>query len=292
MKELVTPKQVARAIGVSESSLKRWCDQGRIPMIRTPGGHRRLPINGVLTFLKEQGHELVEPEVLGLPPTSQGAGDRTVQRGRVRLVEALLSGAEDLARQIVIDLYLARHSMYTLCDDVLAAAFRDIGNRWECGEADVYEERRGCEICLRILHELEQAVPPVHGDAPLAIGGTAEFDPYHLATTMAELVLRDAGWHATSLGTMLPTDTILEAIRDIRPRLVWLSVSHIVDEAALIDATQRLHAAASEHGAALAIGGRALTDELRRSLHFSAYCDTMQHLRSFADSLVPATRVT
>jgi predicted site-specific integrase-resolvase len=28
---LLTPKQVARAIGVSESSLKRWCDKGVLP---------------------------------------------------------------------------------------------------------------------------------------------------------------------------------------------------------------------------------------------------------------------
>jgi excisionase family DNA binding protein len=65
MKELITPKQVARAIGVSESSLKRWCDRGLIPTVRTAGGHRRLPISGVLSYLRETGHEMVRPELLG-----------------------------------------------------------------------------------------------------------------------------------------------------------------------------------------------------------------------------------
>lgn len=285
MKDLVSPKQVARAIGVSESSLKRWCDQGLIPMTRTPGGHRKLPISGVLGFLKERGHQLVEPELLGLPPTTTGAGGRTLARGRVELIEAFLEGAEDLSLQIVMDLYLARHSICTICDEVLAGAFHEIGDRWQCGTAEVYQERRGCEICLRILHELEQALPPVGDGAPIAIGGTTEADPYHLATTMAELVLRENGWRATSLGNMLPTATILQAMEDIRPRLVWISISHVADEPALIRATEELHAAATRLGAALAVGGRAITSELRRRMHFSAYCDTMQHLVSFADSL-------
>ena len=38
MNELVSPKQVAHAMGVSESSLKRWCDQGLIPTVRTAAG--------------------------------------------------------------------------------------------------------------------------------------------------------------------------------------------------------------------------------------------------------------
>ncbi|OYW17913.1 MAG: hypothetical protein B7Z55_11620, partial [Planctomycetales bacterium 12-60-4] len=66
-RELLTPKQVAVAIGVSESSLKRWCDRGILPTVRTAGGHRRIPTSGVLKFLQQSGHPLVQPEVLGLP---------------------------------------------------------------------------------------------------------------------------------------------------------------------------------------------------------------------------------
>ena len=69
MKELVTPKQVALAIGVSEASLKRWCDKGLLPFSRTPGGHRRLPISGVMQFVRKTGQSLVEPAVIGLPAT-------------------------------------------------------------------------------------------------------------------------------------------------------------------------------------------------------------------------------
>ena len=66
IKELLSPKQVAQALGVSESSLKRWCDQGLIATIRTGGGHRRLALPDVLRFIRDGEHRLVSPEALGL----------------------------------------------------------------------------------------------------------------------------------------------------------------------------------------------------------------------------------
>ncbi|MCG8586872.1 MAG: helix-turn-helix domain-containing protein, partial [Pirellulales bacterium] len=133
MKDLITPKQVARAIGVSESSLKRWCDRGLIPTVRTAGGHRRLPISGVLGYLRETDHVLVRPELLGLPPTS-GRGDLAVRRAADLFQAALLSSDEQQARQVIFDLYLARQPLSTICDHVVAKAFHNIGDARECGD--------------------------------------------------------------------------------------------------------------------------------------------------------------
>jgi len=70
MKKNASPKQVARAIGVSESTLKRWCDGGLIPMTKTAGGHRRIEVAAVIKFLRETGRQVVEPELLNLPVTA------------------------------------------------------------------------------------------------------------------------------------------------------------------------------------------------------------------------------
>ncbi len=50
MKPLVTPKQVGRALDVSESSLKRWCDNGEIATQYTAGGHRRIALTAMLAL--------------------------------------------------------------------------------------------------------------------------------------------------------------------------------------------------------------------------------------------------
>ena len=161
MKKLVTPKQVAQAINVSESSLKRWCDRGLLTTVRTAGGHRRLALEDVVQFLRESGHPLVRPELLGLP-SSRRSGSHGCCTGADQVRDALLAGDEDQCRRIVFDLYLSGQSACEICDRVLAAAFHDIGDRWECGEIFVYRERPGCEIALKALHDLRLAIrtPP------------------------------------------------------------------------------------------------------------------------------------
>lgn len=281
--ELISPKQVARAIGVSESTLKRWCDQGLIKTVRTAGGHRKMQIGDVMTFLRSHDQHLVSPEVLGLPAASEGAG-LGLARARPLLVDALLQGQESVARQIVFDLYLARHPVCVICDQVIAAAFRDIGDRWACQTADPYQERRSCEMTLRILFELRQrqAAPNVGWTA---IGGTIAGDQYHLPCAMAELVLREAGWNATSLGISLPVASLVRAVTETGPKLCWLSVSHIPPGYEFVKEFQHLSQVCRDTGTALAVGGRALGDELRQNMTYTTYCDTMQHLDSFAVTL-------
>lgn len=286
MKNVLTPKQVARAIQVSESSVKRWCDKGIIPTQYTAGGHRRIDMSVLLEFLRSSKYELVRPEVLGLPATT-GQTVRVIQRAADQLIETIVAGDEDQCRRIVLDLYLAEHSISSICDQVFAKAFEWIGDRWECGDAEVYQERRACEIALRVLHEVRSFLPVPPADAPLAIGGATAGDQYSLATTMVELVLRDAQWNAVSLGDNLPFETLAAAIKEHRPRLFWLSCSHIADPGRFIEGYSKFY---DEFGmdVAVVVGGRALTENIRERMRYSAYCDTMQHLDSFAQTLVGA----
>lgn len=284
---LISPKQAARAMGVSESSLKRWCDQGVIQSTRTAGGHRKLLVADVLRYARDYQRNLVSPELLGLPPVTEQASVG-IKQGGLRLAEALLGGNEIVARQIVFDLYLAKHSHAVLFDEVFATAFREIGDRWACQTADVYQERRGCEIAGRILFDLRR-VQVTPNREWLALGGTIAGDNYCLPSAMAELVLRDAGFWANSLGVSIPITSLVNAVLQNKPNLFWLSVSHIPDGMDFVNEFTRLSQACVDVRAALVVGGRALTDDIRQRMSYSAFCDTMQHLEAFALTLRRST---
>lgn len=286
--DLISPRQAARAIGVSESSLKRWCDRGLINTVRTAGGHRKLATSDVVRFVRERQHRIVSPEVLNLPPTSLGA-ELGLSRGGPLLAEALLEGDEESARRIVFDLYLAKHSISAIGDSVIAEAFRIIGDRWACQEADVYQERRGCEIVLRVLHELGQA-QTVPANAWPGIGATFSGDFYSLPLTLIETVLRSVGFRAAMLGTSLPAESLVQAVRDLQPKLFFVSVSHISDESQFLTDFSRLSKACRVAETALVVGGRALNEKLRPQLGYSAFCDTLQQLEMFASALLRAAK--
>ncbi len=280
----ITTRQAAQALGVSEASLKRWCDQGLLPTARTPGGHRRLPLNGIVEFVRQRHLELVQPGLLGLPELQRrNSGDSS---GLRVAIQAALETDDELAfRRLLLGSYLAGTPAVELFDDLVAPAFHAIGDRWAHGEVAIYAERRSVELCIRELHQLRMFVPTPPPHAPHAIGGTLSGDPYALATAMVEIALREAGWHAQSYGCGLPARTLVDAVQYVHPRVLWLSVSAVETEAGFIEEYGSLYDAAQKLGVAVLVGGRMLSAPLRERIQYSAYGDNLRHAVAFARAL-------
>jgi excisionase family DNA binding protein len=291
MDQLLSPKQVAQAIGVSEASLKRWCDKGLVRAVRTAGGHRRLAVADVCEFLRRTGRRPLHADLLRLPVVRAATGD-TIEAAADRFEESLAAGDEAVAQRIVFDLYLAKTSVSDLGDRLVGEAMRRLGERWSDHELEPYQERRACEICGRILSQLRAVLPTLPESAPPAIGGTLYGDAYRLPTSLVELALREAGWRAESLGTGLPAETFAAAIGTLHPKLFWLSVSFIGSVPEFLAAYNLIYQRSQELGVPIAVGGQALRADIRRQMHYSAFCDSLRHLQNFVASMSPVKQVT
>jgi excisionase family DNA binding protein len=64
--EWLTLGQAARFLGVAQSTIRKWSDQGRVPAFYTPGGHRRFRRGDLDAFLARSGpgRQQVGPTVL------------------------------------------------------------------------------------------------------------------------------------------------------------------------------------------------------------------------------------
>ena len=51
----LTLGQAAKFLGVAQSTIRKWSDQGRVPAFYTPGGHRRYRRRDLETFLARSG---------------------------------------------------------------------------------------------------------------------------------------------------------------------------------------------------------------------------------------------
>jgi excisionase family DNA binding protein len=78
-KEWLTLSQAAQMLGVHPTTLRRWADQGAIPVKVTPGGHRRFLRSDLSTFVNQRHL----PERVN---TSQVWGDYALVETRRRLI--------------------------------------------------------------------------------------------------------------------------------------------------------------------------------------------------------------
>ena len=117
----------------------------------------------------------------------------------------------------------------------------------------------------------------------LALGETVGVD-----LPMAEMALTNLGWNVVNLGPNTPLRSFRAALAQLRPRLVWLSIGHLVDPESFVKQYRELYQEASRRGIAVAIGGRALTEGIRSEIPCTTFGDGLTHLVQFARSLHPS----
>jgi excisionase family DNA binding protein len=218
---LLSPRELADALGVSESSLKRWVDAGKITAARTEGGHRRIALPEAMRFIRESGAPLARPELLGvgeLAPVARHSRDDEGFR------HYLLEGDAGGARRWLVERYLAGYTVAELCDGPVKKAMHRIGELWAHDAEGIYIEHRATDACLQALAHLRGTFepPPL---APIAIGGGPEEDPYIVPSFMAAMVLAAAGLRTVNLGPDTPVSAFERALAHHSPALVWVSAS-------------------------------------------------------------------
>lgn len=63
--------EVAQIFGVSERSVRQWADAGRLPCLRTPGGHRLFPKGAVMEALQgATGRAVVHVDLTAAAPAA------------------------------------------------------------------------------------------------------------------------------------------------------------------------------------------------------------------------------
>ncbi len=89
--QLLSVSAAARLLGVSSSSLRAWAAEGRVPHLRTPGGHRRFELDELVQWLAERG---------GAPPAPQQRLQELVPT-RMDRMESAAEELSGLRKQVI-----------------------------------------------------------------------------------------------------------------------------------------------------------------------------------------------
>ena len=290
IRQLLSPRALADAVGVGESSIKRWADSGQIQITRTSGGHRRIQLKEAIRFIREAGLEVVKHTHLGLSiPSERDLSDASLE---MLLKEALLEGDQERATQLVQALYLEGCSVGTICDGPFSSALVHTGQLWrENAEDGILIEHRCTVIAIRALEQLRSIAALSTANAPTAIGGALSGDQSQLPSLMATAVLEARGFRAVNLGGNTPTATFEAGIKAHSPALVWVSINHIECADLAQKSIQEIAEYSRERGIQVIVGGRGCDGLNMKSASNLFIARSISDLESFARGML-ATRPT
>lgn len=261
MKSHLTPRELAQAVGVSESSVKRWADDGRIVAYRTAGGHRRIHVADAIRFIRSEELPLAQPEILGLTEL-QAAMDEPWGRkppGKA-ILDGLRAGYAVEVRGMVLSLYLRGTSVAEICDGPLAYALGRIGEQWREDASGIFLGHQSLDLCAQALHRLRALLTRSSRDGPVAVGGVYPGDLHTLPSLMAAASLADLGWRVTNLSGQSSLEVLGRAAEHHRARLAWLAMGHPVHTGAPVGQIGQLADRLADQQARLVLGGRAWSE--------------------------------
>lgn len=279
----ISTEEAAAALGVGVSTVKRWADTGVLPADRTAGGHRKLLRAQVLNLARAGRLPAGKLDAALLPGDVFDA-----KQMQAALLDVLLAGRADEARALLARARRDHVPIARIADEVIAPVMAEVGRRWHAGKIDVWHEHRASHACMAALHDVQADLQAnARGNRPTAVGGAAEGDPYYLPSLLVQMVLLEEGWNAVNLGPDVPFASLTGAMKELRPKLVWLSVSHLGDRDEFIRKYKTFFRQAEHAGVAVAIGGSALVPAVRTAIPYTTFGDRLSHLAAFARTLNP-----
>ena len=258
MNRLVSPRDLAEAIGMSESSLKRWADRGLLTVTRTAGGHRRISIRDALSFIRNKRLNIITPAAIGLPVLDAGV-DADEDTFEEILQEQLISGNKSAVWRMLIGRFLEGATIAELGDGPIRNALREIGAKWNHDADAIFIEHRATDLCIQIVQQMRLLAMREHKSFR-ATGGAIDKDPYLLPSMLVASVIVENGGDATNLGPNTPIEVLkIDSIHrpvDERPELVWISTSTIEDPETTAQEITTFAKECHEVDIQLAVGGR------------------------------------
>lgn len=275
----LTIEQVSQMVGVPMPTIRSWERRHQVPVVsRTPGGHRRYS-SEQLDALRRM-RDLVAQ---GLRPGDAAARVKSEDATSAEsLIEALLQASEEFKPNTIGEILDAARQALGLgrtVDDVLLPTLRQIGLRWQLGEADVSHEHLAAYAIHGWLSKLSQIRPPLSQFRPIVLC-CGPRDDHTLGLEALGVLLAERGFDCRLLGARTPAESLVRVVRDTAAVAIILVCHLPAGRQAAVDALRSAElnqtniyyagGAFSSHQARHGVPGHHLGDNLTSAADFIA----------------------
>ena len=217
VEKILTTKEVSKALRISESSAKRWINQGKIKCHKTNGGHRRVYLKDLYHFINSTKHEKADISFL----IGKDFSSLETQEDKISLVHKCLVERQDKALDsFVKHELLGGKEIYRIIDKFLYPAFLKVRQDCEHPSPSCSVIHKSFNLLLEVLQKnflkrnLNEKSQILMADIGYPVDG--------IQTHLYEFACNDL-IKTIQLGTDISEIVVLGAIDKIKPQFVFLS---------------------------------------------------------------------
>lgn len=225
--------ELSRRLGVSEHVLRAWERRyGLLRPVRSAGGFR-LYSDADLHRIRRMQALLADGLSAAEAARATIDGERSEPAAPVEPAAGLaaeastltraLDGYDEPAAQAALDRLFGTLTVETVLRDVLLPYLRELGDRWERGDASVAQEHFASNVIRGRLASLGRGWGL--GRGPQAVLACAPDEQHDIALLAFGLVLNRHGWRIGYLGASTPVDDLIRLAGATHPDLVVVSAT-------------------------------------------------------------------
>jgi methylmalonyl-CoA mutase cobalamin-binding domain/chain len=203
------------------------------------------------------------------------------------LQEAILAIDEASAVEVTELLLKAEVPPQEILEEGMTAALLELGRRWNCGEAFLPEVVAAAAIFEKCSAIVEPALL-AQTDRKVShryVGATVKGDLHDLGKNIVGAMMKTVGLEVHDLGKNVPTEKIVDAVRELQPKIVGLSAlltTTMPEQEAVIKA---LEDAGLRDSVKVIVGGAPVTQEWADKIGADGYASNAPEAVKVALSL-------
>lgn len=226
----LSTKEVSVLLNVTETTVKRWAEIGKIPCSKTLGGHRKFLLNEVVSFAEKYSYPItgiIPPALSKQQMENLEFALYSKNFGMISDIfkDEALQGDRMGLEKLLTYLYKNQVPFITIIDEVLHPALARIGELWQEGNIEVNQEHRSSVAVKEALIRFGASLYHKANNKLSALCACVEGESHDIGIISVSYALEIEGWSVINLGIDTPFDSLTSYIQKNKPQLVCLSAT-------------------------------------------------------------------
>lgn len=229
-KVTLSTKEVSMLLNVTETTVKRWAESGRIPCSKTLGGHRKFKLNDIIIFAESNSYPItgiIPPSLSKKQMENLEFALYTKNYGKISEIfkDEALQGDRAGIEKLLTYLYKNQVPFITIIDEVLHPALVRIGELWQYGTIEVNQEHRSSAAVKEALIRFGALLYQKSSNGLAALCACTEGELHDIGIITISYGLEIEGWEVANLGIDTPFNSLKSYIQKNKPKLACLSAT-------------------------------------------------------------------